>query len=188
MAAVGQDHDQRPDRLPLAALHIDDAPELAEVDLCNLARRPLRHAQRRRWRLPEPRIAGELTQGRVGDCHTITQQELMDARQLQAVLLEPGGDPFSPLLQHRPSRRGHASWPRPWPGLCHQLPHHLFPGRLAILLDAGCLRQPQVLVHAVAGHAARSRDAASTLTRLPAANDLDDLHCMHLPKRHAGPP
>ena len=179
---VAPDHDQRPDRAPPPALGVRDEAEPAEVQLRGLARRPVLHAHGHR--LPAtPAAAGEeAPQRAVGDRAAALGEQFMDARQLQALGLQPALDLLRPgreqLLARylRPARPGRTQRRQGGELLLTRIgtagPE---PGRLGRL---------DVASHRLSRQPRASGDPALAEPRLPAADDFPDLHSMHLPVGH----
>ncbi len=91
VAAVGEDNEQRPDRLLLSRARIDQHSEPAEVHLGYFARRPVGHPHRTRSPLPEPCLPDVAPERRVRDRDAVSYEQLVDARQLKPLLLQPPG-------------------------------------------------------------------------------------------------
>ena len=187
MAAVGQGHAQPPDPLTTARLRIQEQTQAFEIHLGHLARRRGRHAHR------IPASAARLVaqppdeafQGGVRDAQAILLvQQLLHARQLQLVLLEPGRDLLPMRLQSIRLWRCPRSPGADHPADLDQLHHLVLGWRRPIGGHPQPFGGAQVLVHRFARHPTGAGDRTLRLTHLPATNHFDDLHATQLPISH----
>ena len=93
---VAPDHDQRPDRAAPPALGVRDEAEPAEVQLRDLARRPVLHAHGHRLPAAPATALDEAPQRAVGDLAAALGEQFMDPRHLQALGLQPALDLLRP--------------------------------------------------------------------------------------------
>ena len=179
---VAPDHDQRPDRAPPAALGVRDEAEPAEVQLRDLARRPVLHAHGHRLPATPAAAGDEAPQRAVGDLAAALGEQFMDPRDLQALGLQPALDLLRPRRQQllaryvRPARAGAAQR--------RQLGELLLSRLGATWLEPGRLGRLDVAPHRHARQPRAAGDAALAESRLPAADDFPALHGQDLPVGH----
>ena len=182
VAGVAPDDDQRPHRAPAAALGVPDEAEAAEVHLRHLARRPVVHAHGRRQPVAPAAAPDETPQRGVGDLAASSGEELLDARQLQAVGLKPALDLLRPGREQLLARR--LDLPRAGEAQRRQRGELLLTRLGTARREAGRLGRVDVAPHRRPRHRRAAGDAALAEPRLPASNDLLDLHPVYLPVGH----
>ncbi len=190
VAAIRERDAQAPDPLTTARLRIEEQAQAFEIHLGHFARRGRRHTHRIAASAArfETQAPDEAFQGGVRDVHAALAQQLLHARHLQVLLLQPGGDLLAIRLQPIGLRRyPHARSTHDSTDL--DQPHHLLLGRRrAIGGQPELLGGPQVLLHRLACHATAAGNGALRLALLPTTNDFDDLHATQLPITHPRSP
>ena len=179
---VAPDHDQRPDRAAPPALGVRDEAETAEVQLRDLARRPVLHAHGHRLPATPAAAGDEAPQRAVGDLAAALGQQLLDPRDLQALGRQPALDLLRPGRQQLLTRDRHL--PRPRRTQRRQAGELLLTRLGTAGLEPGRLGRLDVAPHRLSRQSRASGDPALAESRLPASNDLPDLHGQDLPVGH----
>ncbi len=182
VAGVAPDDDQRPHRAPAAALGVPDEAEAAEVHLRHLARRPVVHAHGRRQPVAPAAAPDETPQRGVGDLAASSGEELLDARQLQAVGLKPALDLLRPGREQLLARR--LDLPRAGEAQRRQRGELLLTRLGTVRCEAGRFGRVDVAADRLTRQPHPAGDAALAEPRLPATNDLLNLHPVYLPVGH----
>jgi hypothetical protein len=134
------------------------------------------------WSVAQP--PDEAFERGVRDVQTLVAQQLLHARYLQVLVLQPRRDLLAIRLQPIGLRRC------PRPRLAHNPTHLNQPHHLVLARRRSIGRQPellggaQVLLHRLTRHATGTCNRALRLAHLPTSNDFDHLHATQLPITH----